>query len=99
MRRIHRLLLLTALAVAVAPDGMSARASEELERGCRCVLTFSSGPAHETYCDGFDPSSHQRCACEKRTAASGAPSCLAKSSRTAEDSAGRVPDRRTRQRD
>jgi hypothetical protein len=98
MLRIPRLLFLITLAVAAAPDGTSARASEEFERGCRCVLTFSSGPAHETYCDGFDPSTHQRCACEKRTAPSGAPTCLSKSARPAEDSAARSPDRHTKHR-
>lgn len=67
--------------IAALTPARGAAASESSD-GCRCMLTFSSGATRETYCDGFEPSTHARCACEKQTTAEGRVACMPKASRS-----------------
>ena len=52
--------LLFCLAAAASVDAQSA------QDGCRCATTFQgTGPTRVVACEGFNPQTHERCACEQ----------------------------------
>ena len=95
MYRAIRLSFMTWLAVVTLSYAPTAGASEEVGHECRCILTFSSGPSHESYCDGFDPATHRTCSCEKATGAAGSPRCVPKGQKPLDSSASETGRRRT----
>lgn len=92
-RSLPLLPIVTSLAALTLSYGAAAAA--ESSGGCRCMLTFSSGATRETYCDGFDTSTHGRCACETQTRANGAVACVPKASRSDDSVAADRHERRS----